>query len=34
VAEAIFKALAQALRMAKETDPLRAGQVPSTKGTL
>ncbi len=34
VAEAIFKALAQALRMAKEIDPLRAGQVPSTKGML
>jgi imidazoleglycerol-phosphate dehydratase len=34
VAEAIFKAFAQALRMAKEIDPLRAGQVPSTKGTL
>ena len=34
VAEAIFKALAQALRQAKALDPDRAGQVPSTKGTL
>jgi len=38
VAEAIFKAVAQALRMAKEIDPLRAKakakKVPSTKGTL
>jgi len=34
IAEAIFKAIAQALRSAKEIDPLRAGQVPSTKGTL
>ena len=34
VAEAIFKALAQALRQAKTIDPELAGQVPSTKGTL
>lgn len=34
VAEAIFKALAHALRTAKQIDPNRAGQVPSTKGTL
>ncbi len=34
VAEAIFKALAHALRAAKQIDPRRAGQVPSTKGTL
>jgi imidazoleglycerol-phosphate dehydratase len=34
VAEAIFKAFAQALRMAKEIDPSRRGEVPSTKGTL
>lgn len=34
IAEAIFKALAQALRMAKAIDPLRKGDVPSTKGTL
>lgn len=31
--EALFKALARALRMAVELDPRRAG-VPSTKGTL
>jgi imidazoleglycerol-phosphate dehydratase len=34
VAEAIFKAFAQALRMAKELDPARRGDIPSTKGTL
>lgn len=34
VAEAIFKALAQAFRAAKEIDPGRRGQVPSTKGSL
>jgi imidazoleglycerol-phosphate dehydratase len=34
VAEAIFKALAQAFRAAKEIDPQRGGAVPSTKGTL
>ncbi len=33
-AEAIFKALAQALRAAKGIDPDRPGQVPSTKGRL
>lgn len=34
VAEAIFKAVAQALRAAKEIDPARGGEVPSTKGSL
>lgn len=34
VAEAIFKALARALREAKSIDPARKGEVPSTKGTL
>ena len=34
LAEAIFKAVAQALRVAKSIDPGRAGEVPSTKGTL
>jgi imidazoleglycerol-phosphate dehydratase len=34
IAEAIFKAVAMALRRAKEIDPARGGQVPSTKGTL
>ncbi len=34
IAEAIFKALAQALRRAKTIDPARAGDIPSTKGTL
>jgi imidazoleglycerol-phosphate dehydratase len=34
IAEAIFKAVAMALRRAKEIDPGRAGEVPSTKGTL
>ena len=34
VAEAIFKAFAQALRAAKAIDPARPGQVPSTKGSL
>ena len=33
-AEAIFKALARALRTALEIDPRSAGDVPSTKGTL
>jgi len=32
--EAIFKALARALDMAKQPDARLAGQVPSTKGTL
>ena len=34
IAEAIFKALARALRQAVEPDPRRAGEVPSTKGSL
>jgi len=34
IAEAIFKALARALRQAKAIDPERKGQVPSTKGSL
>ncbi len=34
IAEASFKAVAQALRAAVEPDPRRAGTVPSTKGTL
>ncbi len=34
IAEAIFKALAQALRQAKDIDPRRKGDIPSTKGTL
>lgn len=34
MAEAIFKALAQALRQAIAIDPARGNQVPSTKGTL
>lgn len=34
IAEAIFKAVAQALRQAKAIDPKREGQIPSTKGTL
>ena len=33
-AEAIFKALARALRQASEVDPRRQGEVPSTKGTI
>ena len=33
-AEALFKALARALRQAVALDPRRLGQVPSTKGTL
>ena len=33
-AEALFKALARALRDALEPDPRATGQVPSTKGTL
>ena len=33
-AEAIFKSLARSLRAALEYDPRRAGQVPSTKGTI
>jgi imidazoleglycerol-phosphate dehydratase len=34
IAEAIFKAFAQGFRAAKQIDPRRAGQVPSTKGRL
>jgi imidazoleglycerol-phosphate dehydratase len=34
VAEACFKALARALRMACEPDPRAAGAIPSTKGML
>lgn len=34
IAEAIFKAFAQALRQAKAIDPERKGQIPSTKGSL
>ncbi|NLW49712.1 MAG: imidazoleglycerol-phosphate dehydratase HisB [Candidatus Brocadiaceae bacterium] len=34
IAEAVFKGLARALRMAVEVDPRRGGQVPSTKGVL
>ena len=34
VAEAVFKAVAQALRAATAIDPRRKGEVPSTKGTL
>jgi len=34
VAEAVFKAFAQAFRQAKQIDPGRKGQIPSTKGTL
>ncbi len=34
IAEAIFKALAQALRQAKSIDTDRQGEIPSTKGSL
>jgi imidazoleglycerol-phosphate dehydratase len=34
VAEAAFKAVARALRMATEMDPRAAGVIPSTKGSL
>ncbi len=34
IAEACFKALARALRIAVTVDPRQAGRVPSTKGTL
>lgn len=34
IAEAIFKALAQSLRIAKSIDPSRPSDIPSTKGTL
>ena len=33
-AEALFKAFARALDAATQTDPRRAGSIPSTKGTL
>jgi imidazoleglycerol-phosphate dehydratase len=33
-AEAAFKALARALKAAVDLDPRRAGDVPSTKGSL
>ena len=34
IAEAVFKSVARALRMAVETDPRMAGVLPSTKGAL
>ena len=34
IAEAAFKALARALRMAVEADPRQADAIPSTKGAL
>jgi imidazoleglycerol-phosphate dehydratase len=34
IAEACFKAVARALRMAVETDERAAGAIPSTKGSL
>ena len=34
IAEAIFKALAQAFRQAKQIDRARKGDIPSTKGKL
>ena len=34
IAEAAFKAVARALRMALEADPRAGGAIPSTKGTL
>jgi imidazoleglycerol-phosphate dehydratase len=34
IVEAAFKAVAQALRTALETDPRKANDIPSTKGTL
>lgn len=34
IAEAAFKAVARALRIALETDPRSAGAIPSTKGAL
>ena len=34
IAEAVFKALAQAIAQAKTIDPARKGDIPSTKGTL
>ena len=34
IAEAAFKAVARALRMAVEPDPRKGDAIPSTKGTL
>ena len=34
IAEAVFKSVARALRVALETDPRKADAIPSTKGTL
>jgi imidazoleglycerol-phosphate dehydratase len=34
IAEAAFKSVARALRVALETDPRKADAIPSTKGTL
>ncbi len=34
IAETVFKAFGRAVRMALETDPRMAGQMPSTKGSL
>ena len=34
IAEAVFKAVARALRMAVETDPRKGDAIPSTKGAL
>lgn len=34
IVEATFKSVAQALRVAVETDPRKANDIPSTKGTL
>jgi imidazoleglycerol-phosphate dehydratase len=34
IAEAAFKSVAKALRMAVEIDPRMAGQLPTTKGKL
>ena len=34
IVEAAYKAVARALRMAVETDPRKAGDIPSTKGML
>ena len=33
-AEAVFKAMARAMRMALTLDPRRSGDIPSTKGTI
>ncbi len=34
IAEAAFKAVARALRLAVETDPRKSDAIPSTKGAL